>query len=170
MAQKKEYEKSLKEYDTLLKNALVRLGVEEADILMDRDMVDGGYVQFTYKGKAWIFERTKEIAEKHGELLKNGKAAWAQLVYGVQDLVRLEKRGVFDFTSGRVVGLRELPAPVTVPSYFSILQFTEIPSSLEELKKRYRELVKTAHPDNGGDPQRFQMLQQAYDQAIKYFE
>lgn len=37
--------------------------------------------------------------------------------------------------------------------------------SLKALKMRYRELARQAHPDRGGDPERFKVLQSLYERA-----
>lgn len=39
---------------------------------------------------------------------------------------------------------------------------------METLKERFRTLVKTAHPDVGGDKDYFIVVQNAYEQSAKY--
>lgn len=37
----------------------------------------------------------------------------------------------------------------------------------DEIKKKYRELVKTHHPDVGGDPAKFMEIQHAYEELMR---
>jgi len=56
------------------------------------------------------------------------------------------------------------------PCFFRFLGFEQIPSGPEEVKARYRALAKQMHPDVGGSAEDFQKLQQAAEQAMKYFD
>lgn len=56
-----------------------------------------------------------------------------------------------------------------VPSCFLVLGFNDYPTE-NELKKRYRELVKQFHPDkDGGDTDKFEEINKAYTDAKRYF-
>ena len=57
-----------------------------------------------------------------------------------------------------------LPEPKDIPNCFRLLGFLEIPT-MTELKERYRQVVKTAHPDIGGSSDYFITIQEAYKQA-----
>ncbi|GIW67606.1 MAG: hypothetical protein KatS3mg096_474 [Candidatus Parcubacteria bacterium] len=46
-------------------------------------------------------------------------------------------------------------------NYYEILGIPEY-SSEEEIKKKFRELVKKYHPDRGGDPEKFKEILEAY--------
>jgi hypothetical protein len=48
-----------------------------------------------------------------------------------------------------------------------ILELDMGENSIIEIKKNYRKLSKVYHPDTGGDPEDFMMLQEAYDDLIK---
>lgn len=52
---------------------------------------------------------------------------------------------------------------------FQCLQVLELswPCTQEEVKTAYRRLVRSAHPDGGGDHDRFLRLQEAYEQAMQ---
>jgi hypothetical protein len=43
-----------------------------------------------------------------------------------------------------------------------------LPVTPEDVKQAYREKVKQAHPDRGGDSQQFRALQQAFDEALVF--
>ena len=45
---------------------------------------------------------------------------------------------------------------------YEILNLTD-KSSVEEVKKSYKKLVKTHHPDKGGNPETFKKIQLAYE-------
>lgn len=56
-----------------------------------------------------------------------------------------------------------------LPSFFTVLGFTEIPTE-EELKKRYRQLVKKEHPDRGGDVEKYEEITKAYKEATIFLK
>jgi len=41
-----------------------------------------------------------------------------------------------------------------------------LPCTAEDLKRAYRRRVKLLHPDHGGDPRKFLMLQKQFEQAL----
>jgi DnaJ domain len=49
-----------------------------------------------------------------------------------------------------------------VPTHYEVLGIPDR-ASAEEVRRAYRRLVKAAHPDRAGDPERFRVLTQAYD-------
>lgn len=59
--------------------------------------------------------------------------------------------------------------PESAPPVFACLETLELswPCTVEEVKAAYRRLVKTAHPDGGGDHARFLRLPTAYEQALR---
>lgn len=59
--------------------------------------------------------------------------------------------------------------PGAVQPVFACLEMLELtwPCTQEDVKAAYRRLVKTAHPDGGGDHARFLALQAAYDEALR---
>lgn len=56
-----------------------------------------------------------------------------------------------------------------LPSFFSVLGFDKIPTE-EELKKRYRQLVKQEHPDRGGDVEKYEEITKAYKEATIFLK
>jgi hypothetical protein len=46
----------------------------------------------------------------------------------------------------------------------------KFPCSVDSVKAAYRRLAKGSHPDAGGDPTRFRVVEQAYRDALAYFD
>lgn len=44
----------------------------------------------------------------------------------------------------------------------------ELPCTEEDIKKAYRRLAETMHPDRGGDRQKFMMLQRQFEAALQF--
>ncbi|NSW82783.1 MAG: DnaJ domain-containing protein [Syntrophothermus sp.] len=141
-----------------------RLGVESYDFNWDRW---GCWIVFSYKGELYRFEHSVEKARSRGIDLHYGSDAFAQVVLSLEDLARMVERGIYDLSTW-VVGMKYLPSPVEIPSFFRFLGFTEIPTSQEEVKESYRRLAKIMHPDKGGTKEDFLALQEALEQAMKY--
>lgn len=66
--------------------------------------------------------------------------------------------------------MKYLPPATNIPDCFRVLGYNQIPESREEVSHRYKQLAKSAHPDTGGSDEQFQTLNQAYNQAVAYFE
>jgi len=62
-------------------------------------------------------------------------------------------------------GYTAIPEKCGGPSWWVLF---ELPStaSKEQIKDRFRELAKSAHPDKGGDEDEWNILQEAYNQAM----
>ena len=45
-----------------------------------------------------------------------------------------------------------------------------VPGNVDEVKARYRQLAKAAHPDTGGDEDWFRTLTTAYNEAMQEME
>uniref|UniRef100_A0A061RWT5 DnaJ-like protein n=1 Tax=Tetraselmis sp. GSL018 TaxID=582737 RepID=A0A061RWT5_9CHLO len=65
---------------------------------------------------------------------------------------------------GGMGGMPEMPAQKKSDNtkYYELLGVDRSASD-SELKKAHRKLAMKHHPDKGGDPQTFQMINQAYD-------
>lgn len=78
------------------------------------------------------------------------------------------ERGIYELTTW-IAGMKFLPPPVEIPSFFRFMGFVEVPAGPEDVKERYRVLAKQLHPDAGGTEEDFVRLKDAAEQAVRYF-
>lgn len=154
------------QYEKKLVKVMERLGVTVVNYNWDRF---GCYVEFRYKNDLYRFDHTLEKAKARGINLKYGSDVFAQVVLALEDLARMVERGIYDLSTW-VSGMKYLPPPVEVPSFFKYLGFTEVPAAKEDVDARYRTLSKQMHPDAGGKAEDFHKLKEAAEQAKKYLE
>lgn len=161
----KQYE-SADYYERKLARVMERLGIKEYNFNWSRWDC---YVEFRYKGDLYRFEHSVEKARARGTDLRYGSDAFAQVVLALEDLARMVERGIYDLQTW-AAGMKYLPPPIEIPSFFRFLGFKEVPGSAEDVKERYRQLVKQMHPDVGGTEEDFQKLRDAVERALKYLE
>lgn len=149
-------------YDAKLEKVMERLGVERYDYNWDRF---ASWVEFYYKGAPYRFEHSVKNAQEHGADIRYGSDVFAQVVLTLEDLARMVERGIYDLSTW-VAGLKMLPERERVPDCIARLGFDKMPDE-RELKARWRQIAKTAHPDAGGDPQHFQTMKEAYEEAAE---
>lgn len=53
-----------------------------------------------------------------------------------------------------------------LPNCLTVLGFTSFPKSLDDVKNRYKKLVKIYHPDSGGTEEEFNRINEAYKEAL----
>lgn len=147
-------------YEAKLEKVMQRFGVEKFDYNWDRFMC---WVEFWYRGQLYRFEHSIENAKAHGSNVKYGSDIFAQVVLTLEDIARMTERGIYELQTW-VAGLKALPKPKDIPDCFKVLGFLNIPDS-KELKARYRQVIKTAHPDAGGTQDYFITIQTAYSDA-----
>lgn len=145
---------------------MARLGAEKYDYDWSRREC---WVEFWYKGQLYRFTHSVDNAQSHGVDIRYGSDVFAQVVLSLEDLARMVERGIYDL-SVWVSGMKQLPPAKNIPTYFTTMQFSSIPDQLQEVHSRYKQLVKSAHPDAGGSEEQFLILQEAYQQAIQYFD
>lgn len=89
-------------------------------------------------------------------------------IYKTIEAIRsVERWGVSDFIEKSFAGFTALPA---AEPWYSVLGFGRHPSNFAQVQPVYRHLVKQCHPDaDGGSTEKFQRLQQAYEEAKRYF-
>lgn len=150
-------------YESKLEKVMQRLAVERYNYNWDRHSC---WVEFWCKGQLYRFEHSVENAKANGNNVRYGSDAFAQLVLTLEDIARMTERGIYELQTW-IAGLKALPKPKDIPECFKLLGFTDIPD-MEMLKERFRTLVKTAHPDVGGDKDYFIVVQNAYEQSAKY--
>jgi hypothetical protein len=142
-----------------------RLGADEFNYNFDRF---GCYVEFRYRNDLYRFDHSVDKAKARGVDLRYGSDAFAQVVLALEDLARMVERGIYELSTW-VAGMKYLPPPVEVPSFFRFLGFERVPDSVEEVKDRYRSKAKQMHPDAGGDEEDFKALTRCSEQAIAWF-
>lgn len=101
--------------------------------------------------------------------LQYGSDAFAQVVLALEDLARMVERGIYELSTW-VAGMKYLPPPIEIPSFFRFLGFDQIPTGPEEVKERFRTLSKQFHPDADGNARDFEALKRSSEQALKWFE
>lgn len=153
------------QYEKKLAKVMDRLGISEYNFNWDRW---GCWVEFRYRGELYRFEHSTEKAKARGINLVYGSDAFAQVVKALEDLARMTERGIYELSTW-VAGMKYLPPPMEIPTFFRFLGFTDIPAGPEEVKERYRQKAKIMHPDVGGDEEDFKALQRQAEAALKYF-
>lgn len=167
MGAKKHYGSS-EEYEQKLKRVMDRLGVSEYRYDWNRTET---YVEFCYKGQ-WYhfennFEKSAKAYEKTHKKISYVSDLFAQIVLALESLARLTEQGLYEL-SYWIEGMKMLPPASSVPACFAVLGFNHIPNTDEELKQRFRQLVKVAHPDGGGSEEQFQVLKRNYLECQAY--
>lgn len=161
---KKQYG-SADQYERKLEKVMERLGVDSFNFNWDRW---GCWIEFRYRGELYRFDHSIEKAKVRGVDLRYGSDAFAQVVLALEDLARMVERGIYELSTW-VAGMKYLPPPIEIPSFFQFLGFQQIPSSQEDIRERYRQLAKTMHPDTGGNEKDFLKLKDASERALQYF-
>ena len=152
-------------YEAKLEKVMSRLGVEKYDYNWDRFSC---WIEFWYKGQIYRFEHSIENAKAHGNNVRYGSDVFAQVVLTLEDIARMTERGIYELSTW-VAGLKALPKHKEVPHCLLLLGFTYVPDE-DELKSRYRTLVKNAHPDAGGTEEYFIQIDNAYEEAKRLLE
>ncbi|MBR3868984.1 MAG: J domain-containing protein [Clostridia bacterium] len=147
-------------YEAKLEKVMSRLSVEKYDYNWDRFSC---WIEFWYKGQMYRFEHSIENAKAHGNNVRYGSDVFAQVVLTLEDIARMTERGIYELSTW-VAGLKALPKPKNIPNCFLLLGFNYIPT-FEDLKKRYKEIAKTNHPDVGGNAEYFISIQDAFESA-----
>lgn len=152
-------------YEAKLERVMDRLGVDRYDYNWDRFSC---WVDFWYKGQPYRFEHSTDNAQAHGVNIKYGSDVFAQVVLSLEDLARAVERGIYDLSTW-VAGMKYLPPKSSIPECFSKLGFDRVPT-LAELKNRWKQIAKTAHPDVGGDKDYFVTMKSSFEAAERLIE
>lgn len=133
------------------------------------------FVQFTYKGDTYSFNysttQSQSAANKNKrvQVLYYGSDCFCKIVLQLERLALMVEEGIYDLQTW-CKGMKQLEAPKEIPGFFRLLNFTEIPESRDEVKRRFRELAKAVHPDvtGGVTNEAFKALKQAEQDALSY--
>ena len=167
MATKKQYA-DVNLYEKKLDAVMKRLKVDKYEFDWSRNDC---WVEFWLNGQLYRFDHGVKKALEHDIKISYGSDAFAQLVLALEDLARITERGIYELSTW-VSGMKLLPESdqKEIPFFFTFMGFTEIPKTFEEVKKRYRSMSKTLHPDQeGGSEESFKKLLEAYGEAENYF-
>jgi|SRR5215813_3816952 len=85
----------------------------------------------------------------------------------VEAMRGMERWGAKHMIAAMFTGFKALPPAMNGQEWYTILEL-DGDETVEEIKTRYRNLVKIHHPDNGGDPAKFRLIQEAYDFALSH--
>ncbi|MEG1391240.1 MAG: J domain-containing protein [Angelakisella sp.] len=157
----KQYSNSVN-YEQKLKNVMERLGIEKYNYDWTRQNC---FVEFYLGGQFYRFEHSLEKAKATGQKIQWVSDLFAQLVLTLEDIARMKERGIYELGTW-IEGLKALPPAESIPSCFTVLGFTVIPTR-EELSKRYKQLAKISHPDVGGDPAAFNLYRENYEDCLE---
>lgn len=160
----KKYSGGFKEYENKLKRVMSRMGIEKFNYDWSRTDC---FIEFTYHNQFYRFEHSIEKAKAHNQKLQHVSDLFAQLVLSLEDICRMSERGIYDLSTW-IEGMKALPPQKEIPQCFLILGFQDIPTP-PELEQRYKQLVKIAHPDKGGDADMFKAYTQARDAALMFY-
>jgi len=88
-----------------------------------------------------------------------------QAIHHILEARRVELRhGGIEIVRASFTGFTALPAPKADRHWSEVLGIASN-ASPDQIRERYRELSKTAHPDAGGSADAFHLIRTAYDQA-----
>lgn len=163
MASQKIYT-DVKFYEDKLKKVMERLGVGKYDYDWTRTTA---YVTFFYKNQWYRFDHSTDKANATGKVkLVYGTDVFAQIVLALEDLARMTERGIYELGVW-ISGMKYLPEVKSLPQCFTDMGYTgsEMPSK-EDLDARYKNLLKKAHPDNGGSTEQFVRLQETMKRCL----
>lgn len=149
-------------YEAKLEKVMGRLGVESYDYDWSRFEC---WVSFTYKSQPYRFSHSIDNAKTHGVNIRYGSDVFAQVVLSLEDLARMVERGIYDLSTW-VAGMKALPAASNIEPCLVALQFDRKPETADEVKARYKQLVKVLHPDVGGSEQAFLRLKENYEKCL----
>lgn len=167
MSGRKGYKASIEESEAKLARVMERLGVEH----YQSDWTSGKsgascIVEMMYKGHAYRFENDTAKSAACGRGLKSAKDLFAALVLALECLARSVEQGIF--TLDMILdGKLALPEGKPLEPCFEALGFSTRPTDVEDVRRAYRELAKTMHPDAGGDPDVFMALRDNYRKAME---
>lgn len=88
------------------------------------------------------------------------------LVMSVDAMRGLDRWGVSEIMNRAFMGFKALPEKAASFPWWEILGLSRN-CTRKEIEAGYKKKIKLHHPDNGGDPLKWQELQEAYNQGVK---
>lgn len=163
MAQHRHYSGDPRDWEAKLDRVMTRMKATSYSWNYDRV---SAWIRFERNGEPYAFHQSIDRAGARKVALYNGVDCLAQLVLTLEDLCRMGERGIYDLGTF-LVGFKALPPPRAIPEPFRRLGFAEEPTSVEQVRARYKALTKIHHPDVvGGDAAEFIALRAAYAAAL----
>jgi|CXWL01.1.fsa_nt_gi hypothetical protein len=167
------FKQSMEKAQKFLREEIERLGAGELIVSTNIPVRnDGGlYVDYMRRkiddpGVAIYFVRKKkEIALCCDEYETVWENIYA-LGKGIEKLRGLERDGISDFLDRAFTGFAALPPPMVITYWWNVLGVSR-QADAESIKATYRELVKIHHPDKGGNADRFNEIQKAYEEGLQ---
>lgn len=108
-------------------------------------------------------------SDRYDSVLGNMRAVGLAL----EALVALERSGAEQVLERAVrsFNVPELPRPRKVlPAWVRWLELETLPVSPREVKTAFKKLTLKHHPDTGGDPEAFLLIQAAYEEGLEFFK
>lgn len=163
----KQYKTSMDELEMMLARVMERLGVEHYQSGWTRGKSGASCtVEMIYKGHAYRFENNTAKSAACGRGLTSVKDLFAAQVLALECLARAVEQGIFTLDM-LLDGKLALPEGKPLEPCFEALGFSTRPTDVEDVRRTYRELAKTMHPDAGGDPDAFMALRDNYRKAVE---
>lgn len=170
MQGKRRYTGTTTDFEKKLDRVMERLGVTKYQDDWTQNKAGAScYVEMLYGGRTYRFENDTEKSKKCGRNITATADLLAEIVYSLEGLARAVEKGIFTLDM-LLAGVPALPASKKMEACFLAMGFTERPASVEEVKKRYRELAKLRHPDGSGTEQGFIDLQTNYNKCMELME
>ncbi|PKM83993.1 MAG: hypothetical protein CVU88_00330 [Firmicutes bacterium HGW-Firmicutes-13] len=141
-----------------------QLKIDEYNFNWDRHR---SWIEFRYKDDLYRLDHSVEKARMHGIILHYGSQTFDQMVLALEDLLKIVGRGIYDLQTW-ISGMKYLPHLEETPAFFKYLGFVEPPSSIEEVKTRYKTRLKELSDDNDGNNPQLIKLKEAAEKAIQY--
>ena len=164
MPQRRHYSGDPRDWEAKLDRVMTRMKAAPYSWNYDRT---SAWIRFERNGEPYYLHQSIGRAGARQVDLYNGVDCLAQLVLTLEDLCRMGERGIYELGTF-LAGFKALPPPPAIPEPFRRLGFAEEPTSVEQIRARFKTLTKVHHPDvAGGDATEFIALRAAYDAALQ---
>lgn len=152
-----------------LARVMERLGVQKDAYTYDWNQSRTGcscFVEMRYKASVYRFENNTVKSAACGRKLVYASDLFAAVVYSLEGLARAVEQGIFTLDM-LLTGVPALPEAPALEPCFSALGFIARPRNAEEIKEKYHQMCRKAHPDAGGSLLEFQLLTENYHACLQ---